>query len=142
MTEETTPKKRGRPVKPKDKKVELKFHLVLLNEEMELFNAAAEALRLTSTAVFVRDAIDEAGVSSAILKSIPKGLAPSPEDKTSKHYIFFLSDATRAIVDREDPRGHSDFIRAAALSKVFRDKAKSPAVDAALAALKLKKGVK
>jgi len=140
--EESAPKKgRGRPKKLKEDKVELKFHLVLLDEEMELFKAAAQALGFMSTAIFIRTAIDEAGTSAAdVRKWVPKKLAPSPDDTTLKHYIFYISPKSRAIIDRENLRAHSEFIRVAALSKVFRDKIKHPAVDAAVEVLKKKKG--
>lgn len=147
VTEETAPqkeeKKRGRPAKPTGSKVDLKFHLVLLKEEMDLFKAAAEAEGLHSTSIFIRAAIDQAGENPAsIRKHIPKGLAPAAEDKTTKHYPLLLSAASRAIINREDARGHSEFIRAAALSRVFGAKIKSQDVEAAIEALKLVKGAK
>ncbi|WP_224962640.1 hypothetical protein [Geomonas subterranea] len=147
MTETTEePKKtrgRGRPAKTQESKVDLKFHLVLLDAEMDVFKAAAEAEGLPSTSIFIRAAIDQAAENPSITKHIPKALIPS-EDRgcKKKHYLLLLSTSARAAIDRVEDGGRCEFIRAAALGKVFSSKSRAPEVEAAIANLKLVKGAK
>ncbi|TSK07782.1 MAG: hypothetical protein FPO08_00265 [Geobacter sp.] len=144
-TEDTTKKSqgRGRPTKPKESKVDLKFHLVLLDAEMELFKAAATAEGLPSTSIFLRAAIEQAAENSTLMKNIPKPLLPS-EDRgyKKKHYPLLLSVSARAAIDRVEEGGRCEFIRAAALGRAFSSKAKTPAIEEAIANLKLVKGAK
>lgn len=144
MTEEPTKTRgRGRPAKPKDAKVDLKFHLVLLDAEMEVFKAAAVAEGLPSTSIFIRSAIDHANENPSFKKHIPKALMPG-EDRgpKKKHYLLLLSVTSRAAIDQVEEGGRCEFIRAAALSRVFSLKIKTPAIEAAIAHLKLVKGAK
>lgn len=144
MSEETAPetRKRGRPAIPKEEKVDLKFHLVLLKEEMEIFKIAAKIEGASSTAFFIRSAIDYAGEHPGSLrKHIPKGLAPSSEDKTTYHYPLLLSAGSRAIVDQVETRAGSEFIRTAALNKACAIKTRTEALEKAVLALKRLKGV-
>lgn len=148
MSEESTPKtaekpkgKRGRPAVPKENKVDLKFHLTLMKEEMALFKAATHVNGLLSTAAFIRSAIDQSQ-NHPIRKNIPKGLMPSNDDPTTYHYPLLLSAAGKEIVEKEDYRHRCEFIRTATLSKALAVTAKDPTLEAALAALKVAKGAR
>ena len=133
---------RGRPSIPKEERVDLKFHLVLMKEEMAMFKIAAKAEGMSSTAFFIRHAIDYAGKHpSSLRKYIPQGLAPISKDPTTYHYPLLLTAEARAVVDKEEAGARSEFIRTAALSMVFAIKHRNTALDAAIESLKSRKGV-
>jgi len=143
-TEEKKVTKMGRPKKPKDELTNQQFHLVLLDEEMELIKAATKLSGSTSAAAFMRGAIRVfAPAQARLAKNIPEELMPLAEqiDKPKKHFPLLLSAEDRGLID-EYAGGSSVFIRTAALAMAFANPGRNEAFESAEHALREKKGSK
>lgn len=129
---------RGRPPRDQGKKTDRQFHLVLLEEEMDLFVIAADLANASSTGAFLREAVREFDKNPNLVSQVPQELLPKAKE-TTKHCPLLLSSGDMEKVHAVGTKNYSAYIRTAGLAACFSKPVRNEAFEAAVEALKNRK---